>query len=172
MRQWVLFGCGVVWGCRKAPPVQRWDGVAGVDSAEATIAVLSWRLMKYTDESPATEDPIQVFQAAVDFLVTHFGQVRLPLGTLQRLRRGDIDLPLGGGPDVLHTTYARIDEGHLVGYQGDSFIMVVEFGPDGTRSTGIHQYGSSSRPEDVHYSDQAPLFVERQLRPGEETRVP
>ena len=29
----------------------------------------------------------------------------------------------------------------------------------------VHQYGASLRPESPHYADQAPLFVERRLKP-------
>ncbi|MEL6347700.1 MAG: penicillin acylase family protein [Myxococcota bacterium] len=145
--------------------LQAWDGVASIDSEGATIAILSWRRMTDDDEEPATNDPVTAFQEAVDLLEDTFGGVRLPLGDLQRLHRGETDLAVGGGPDVLHATYARVEDGRLVGYQGDSFIMIVAFGPDGVSSEGIHQYGASSRPSSPHYDDQAPLFVQQRLRP-------
>ena len=41
--------------------------------------------------------------ASVHFVV----QVGVPWGDVQRLRRGTVDLPLGGGPDVLNGISAR-----------------------------------------------------------------
>jgi acyl-homoserine lactone acylase PvdQ len=97
----------------------------------------------------------------------HYGRVDVPLGTVQRLRRGAVDLPLGGGPDVLNAAYTRkSDDGHLVGIQGDSYILIAAFGQDGVSSQSIHQYGASNRPDSKHYADQAPLFVQRKLKPA------
>ena len=41
------------------------------------------------------------FEAAVDHLQTHFGRIDPAWGDVNRLRRGDVDLPVGGGPDTL-----------------------------------------------------------------------
>ena len=95
----------------------------------------------------------------VRFLEGGFGRVDVPLGEVQRLRRGAVDLPLGGGPDVLNATYATRVGSHLVGTQGDSLVLIVGFGPGGARSESIQPFGASNRPASRHYADQAPLFV-------------
>jgi penicillin amidase/acyl-homoserine-lactone acylase len=87
---------------------------------------------------------------------------------VHRLRRGDVDLPIGGGPDTLNAVYARpAGDGRLVGVAGDSYVLLVEWDREGrVRSRSVHQYGSATLdPRSPHYADQAPLFARRQLKP-------
>jgi acyl-homoserine-lactone acylase len=142
--------------------------VAGEDSEGASVALLTWRPMAGPKggAGPKTTSVVRVaFRAAVDYLEQHFGGVHVKLGELQRLRRGKVDLPLGGAPDVINGIFARDEGGRLVGYQGDSYVLEVEFSDAGASSRSIHQYGASSRPESKHYADQAPLFVRHELKP-------
>jgi penicillin amidase/acyl-homoserine-lactone acylase len=95
-------------------------------------------------------------------------RVDVPWSDVNRLQRGDVDLGLGGGPDLLHAVYGRmIEGGKLVGRQGDSFVMLVTWDSEGNvHSRSIHQYGSATLDEtSAHYADQAPLFARRQLKP-------
>ena len=82
--------------------------------------------------------------------------------------RGELDIGLGGGPDVLHAIYADLaDDGHQHGTAGDSYVMLVAWDSEGkVTSYSIHQYGSAtSRPASPHYADQPPLFARRELKP-------
>jgi penicillin amidase/acyl-homoserine-lactone acylase len=75
---------------------------------------------------------------------------------------------MGGGPDLLHAVYGeQLDDGHLQGKQGDSLVILVTWDKNGdVHSRSIHQYGSATLDVDSpHYADQAPLFVQRQLKP-------
>ena len=146
--------------------LRAWDGEASADSAAAALAVLTWTILDEQEKAEKPPDLPGAFREASAFLHKHFGTVEVPLSQLQRLRRGKTDLPLAGGPDVLNAAYARREDGHLVGTQGDSYILVAEFGPGGVRSNSIIQYGASNRPESPHYADQAPLFLRHQLKPA------
>jgi penicillin amidase/acyl-homoserine-lactone acylase len=94
--------------------------------------------------------------------------VDVPWAEVNRLQRGDLDLGLGGGPDILHAVVGRmLDSGRLQGRAGDSYVLMVTWDRDGqVRSRSIHQYGSATLDgTSPHYADQAPLFVSRQLKP-------
>jgi acyl-homoserine-lactone acylase len=60
------------------------------------------------------------------------------------------------------------EEGYQKATAGDSYIMFVEWAPDGTASSrSIHNFGSATvDASSSHYDDQAPIFAaekERQL---------
>ena len=114
---------------------------------------------------PRNPGPAEALGEAVRFLEGGFGRVDVPLGEVQRLRRGAADLPLGGGPDVLNATYTKRSGGRLVGNQGDSLVLIVDFAKEGVRSESIQPYGASNRPGSLHYADQALLFVAHHLKP-------
>jgi len=147
--------------------LRAWDGACDEASPSATLAVLTWRGVNpdHAGGNASPADAATSFRAVVKWLVLNFGKVRVPWGDIHRLRHGTIDLPLGGGPDVLNGVNARSVESRLVGRQGDSLVLIAELSADGARSSSIHQYGASNRPSSLHYSDQAPLFVKRQLKP-------
>ena len=111
---------------------------------------------------------MDAFTEAVETLMTHFGRVNMPWGDVNRLMRGDVDLPIGGGPDILHATYGALQEdGRLKITDGDSYVLLVIWDKDGkVSSMSVHQFGAATLREDSpHYADQAPLLSGRQLKP-------
>ncbi len=108
------------------------------------------------------------FIKAVDMLIQHFGRLDVKWGDVNRLIRGDVDLPIGGAPDILHATYGELQEdGRIKINAGDSYILMVIWDKDGNVSSqSVHQFGSNTLHEDSpHYADQAPLIAARQLKP-------
>lgn len=84
------------------------------------------------------------------------------------MQRGDVDVPLGGGPDVLRAAYAeRQENGILKANDGDGYIMLIAWRPDGSiDSYSIHQFGSATtREESPHYDDQSEMFADMELKP-------
>jgi hypothetical protein len=150
-----------------------WDGGADESSAAATLAILTAKAVLpgiRGEGDPALPDPAAALRDSIRFLVSNYARVDVPLGEVQRLHRGPVDLPLGGGPDVMNAAYTRREKAHLVGTQGDSYVLMVDFTDAGPRSRSIINYGASSRPESPHFADQAPLFVRRELKPAWRTR--
>jgi acyl-homoserine lactone acylase PvdQ len=156
-------------GERRAIELLRgWDGTVDESSRAAALAIMTYKILDPAvrgDSDPKLTDPGAALRDVIGYLEKGFGRVDVPLGEVQRLRRGAVDLPLGGAPDTLNATYAKRRDGHIVGTQGDSLVMLVEFAPGGVRSSSIQPFGASNRPGSPHHADQAPLFVARQLKP-------
>jgi len=148
----------------------RWDRRADLDNRSAAIALLSLTpvvtAMRDHKEAP---DLRASFAAAAANLQKHFGRLDVPWGEVNRLRRGDVDLPLAGGPDTLRAVYGVEpgEDGRLVAKAGDCFVMLVEWDAEGgLQSESIHQYGSATLDESSpHFADQAGLFAAQELKP-------
>ncbi len=141
----------------------------GNNPAEALAAILlragqSWHYPRKAKKDPRTE-----LAKAAAYLTQHFGRIDPPLGTVLRLRHGQVDLPLDGAPDVLRaaSTWDEAEDGRLVVNHGDSFIMFMTWDKAGrVSSTSIQPYGAATtRPQSPHYADQAPLFVAHKTKP-------
>ena len=112
---------------------------------------------------------------AAAHLIKYFGRLDPPLGDVIRIRRGSVDLPGEGGGDTLRaaTSWNVDPDGRLSIKHGDSFVMLIEWGKDGTvHSESIQPYGAATtRRDSPHYADQAPLFVARKFKPVWFTRA-
>lgn len=147
-----------------------WDLSTDKANRHAALGVLALQpviLAKLDGKAPP---PLaETLKNAAAHLKKHFGRIDPEWGEVMRLRRGDVDLPLDGGPDILRAIYARDYEkdGRLGAQAGDTFIMFVDWAPDGTlTSESIHQFGSATLDESSpHYADQAPLFAEMKMKP-------
>lgn len=146
--------------------LRSWNGEAREDSVAATIAILTYRRVKPRGSATPPEAPVAALKATVAWLKQFHGKFEIPLGDVQRIRHGNVDLPIGGGPDVINAVAAEDDgAGHIVGFQGDSYILEVEFGKGPPRSTSVHQYGASVRYGSPHYTDQMKPFTAHELKP-------
>ncbi|MFQ5399819.1 MAG: acylase [Anaerolineae bacterium] len=159
--------------------LREWDLQTTPDSRGATIFMLmmtvvdernlaSFSADALTNTPIPTEVLVQGLTEATGWLKHHFDRVDVPWSEVNRLRRGDADLGLGGGPDILHAVYGELQEdGRLQGIAGDALVLLAAWDGEGRVSArSIHQYGSATlREASLHYADQAPLFVKRQLRP-------
>src|SRR5262249_4829960 len=121
--------------------VREWDGTASESSVTATVVLLAWRRVP-KGATPA--QAVAALPATSLWLQETFGTQRVRWGDVQRLRHGDVDLPLGGANDVINAAVAYDAwDGKLVGRQGDSYILEVEFSDAGVTSRSVHQYGAS-----------------------------
>lgn len=142
------------------------DGVGQADSLAAVCIGIGAREAYRGEPMPDAADALR---EATGFLTEHHGRLDPPYPSLLRVVRGKVDLPVTGGPDAVRAVYWHRDEatGRLIGYTGDSYIMMVEWDRDGRPSSrSVHQFGAAStRPGSPHYADQAPLFVRQQYKP-------
>jgi acyl-homoserine-lactone acylase len=96
-----------------------------------------------------------------------FGKLNVKWGEILRLRRGDTDLALSGGPDILRAIYSKEKDGIRLGMAGDCYFEIVEWDTEGNVSAqSIHQFGSATNDTNsIHYDDQAKLFANHQMKP-------
>ncbi len=146
-----------------------WDwSLDGKGEGDALAANVLGKGVRAGYGGAALPDAGPELRAAVDELMATFGTLTPTLGDYQRLRRGNVDLPVFGGPDALRAIYAPVAaDGRRVGNNGDGFMMVVEWPRDGAvRSESIHQYGAATiRTRSPHYNDQAAMFVAEKWKP-------
>jgi len=149
--------------------LKNWDFSAAPGSIGTAVAVLTCepvvRAMLLGGTAP---DPVESLRKAVHFLHKHHGRLDVPWGTANRIVRGDVNMGLGGGPDTLYAVYgSKQPDGTLHGHSGDSYVLLVEWDPQGrVSSRSLHNFGAAStRPESPHYADQVPLFVARKTKP-------
>ena len=140
-----------------------WDFTLDIDDRQAALGVITATPVVVAalqgKEPPTVEE---AFRAAVRTLMRHQGRIDPPWGEVNRFHRGDLDLPIGGGPDVLRAVESFVlqDDGRYVANSGDCYIMFVEWAADGTQTVEtIHQFGSATLDaSSPHYADQVELF--------------
>lgn len=142
------------------------DGQGRADTLAALVVAAGARTAYRLQPMP---DPAEKLRDVIGFLDQHHGRLDPPLGQLLRVERGKVSVPVFGGPDALRAIYWHRDEasGRLVGYNGDGFIMMVEWPKGGAvASRSIHQYGAATtRPASKHYADQAAPFARQEYKP-------
>jgi len=127
---------------------------------------------------------------AVDHLYAAGVPLSAPLKQLQRAPRGTVEIGVHGGfakegianvvgynaglnstllpkvarPPSIDGTAGLTDRGYVVNF-GSSFVMAVEFGPDGPRGEAFLTYSQSEDPRSPHFRDQTELFARKEWRP-------
>jgi len=144
-----------------------WDRRTNVGSRAAALAVLMHTEAAHSDSHPDVP-PIDALRHAINTLKTHFGRIDPEWGQVNRIRRGALDLPIDGGPDIYRAVYGVAQkDGTLTASAGDTFIMFVTWDNAGVLSSeSINQFGSATLDShSPHYADQTPLFVAMRTKP-------
>lgn len=102
-----------------------------------------------------------------DSLRAHYGTIKVEWGTINRLVRGNKDMPLRGFPDVLSPCYpTRMkDRFAFKAKHGDTYTMFAAFGKNGVENLqALQPLGNSLNPKSPHYNDQMELFSRQEMR--------
>ncbi|HLJ28643.1 MAG TPA: acylase [Candidatus Angelobacter sp.] len=155
--------------------LKRWDHRTNVANRSAALAILMAEPVlrarievKGKPQPPSQAQVLAGLRDAIQLLKAHFGRLDPEWGQVNRLRRGKLDVPIDGGPDVYRAVYGlKQTDGTLSAAGGDTFIMFVTWDKEGKLSSeSIHQFGSATLDESSpHYADQSPLFVAMKTKP-------
>ncbi|RRJ84090.1 acylase [Aestuariirhabdus litorea] len=150
--------------------LRQWDLRTNRSNRSAALGILTLgSLVDFRQHQQSPPDLLANLQEAINRLQTHFGRLDPEYGQFNRLRRGQQSWALDGGPDTVRAVYGdpNPDTGEQVASVGDSYILFVEWGPDGgVESRSVHNYGSATLDESSpHFADQAPLFASWQEKP-------
>ncbi|MDE2488094.1 MAG: penicillin acylase family protein [Alphaproteobacteria bacterium] len=168
----------------------RW-GVGSVPTALAVFwgdelwktipASRAFRLETFEDvaEHVSAHDKLQALAEASDRLTRDFGAWKTPWGEINRFQRIDDSIaprhddaapsiPVGFTSSLWGSLAAFGAERYpgtkkLYGYKGNSFVAVVEFGPQ-VRAYAVTAGGESGDPKSPHFDDEAERYATGKLR--------
>jgi acyl-homoserine-lactone acylase len=141
-------------------------GAGAADSAYAQ----PWSATAPTSTPRGLRSPARAAEAfswAVSDMTRRYGAFDVAWGDVHRVRRGDVDVPVGGCSSDLGCfrvlTYRDDPDGKRIAIGSDGWILAVEFG-DQPRAYSILAYGESPRPDSPFFSDQAASFARGELK--------
>ncbi len=165
--------------------LRRWNFVADSDSVGMTFFHCWWQALERMAPAALLEEG-RIYEAirgnapdmqelslraageAARMLRNHYQSLNVRWGDFQRIQRGDIDKPLGGGiagEPVFAAGGAGPDGNGGVWpvQRGYGFAMVVRFG-DEPQAVSVLPFGVSQRSGSPHYADQLELMTERRFK--------
>ena len=170
--------------------IRDWDLATDIDNRGAAMSTCvigaEWLAEQKGEPTP---DVAEAFYHCADKLMAATGRIDPLWGDVNRHVRGDLNLPVAGGPDTLRAIYALglEEDGYQTNIAGDGLYYFVSWDADGAQKIrGVHQFGAATLDrESPHYADQAedyaaeilhdPLFdpelrkdkITRRYKPGD-----
>lgn len=167
--------------------LERWNNTAAADARGGVLFETWWtryrQLMRgedlhaveWTEAEPMTtprgladaQRAVEAFAWAVPETARRFGSWDVAWGEVHRVRRGDVDAPVGGCSGALGCfrvlNFTTDEDGRRVVNGGDGWVLAVEFA-DVPRAYSILAYGQSPDPASPYHDDQAALFASNQMK--------
>jgi len=175
--------------------LERWDNTAAPETKGAVLFELWWadysglrppnrtplpdekRFAKVWSAAEPLKTPsgladpdraVASFSWAVAETARRYGSWDIAWGDVHRVRRGNVDVPVGGCASSMGCfralAFTREADGKLSASGGDGWILAVEF-DDVPRAFSVLAYGESSRRASPWFADQAEMFAKGQLKP-------
>jgi len=150
--------------------LRNWDGDTIKESRGAALAIITGTRALGYEYIETESDSLEMLKKTASELKERFGRIDPEWGEINRVQRGDVDLPLDGGPDILRAIYADRDgvakDGVMNAFAGDTHIMYADWDAGGKLILkSIHQYGAATLDEtSSHYNDQVPLFAKGEYK--------
>jgi acyl-homoserine-lactone acylase len=110
---------------------------------------------------------VESFITAVAEVQRRYGKLDVTWGDVHRVRRGPVDVPVGGCGNDLGCFrvlgFAREPDGKLAANSGDGWILAVEFS-DKPKAVSVLAYGESRLAGSPWFADQAEMFARGEVK--------
>ena len=167
--------------------LRQWDNQVAPDSRGALLFDTWWERYSarmpqdslyeevWTPKAPTTTPRgLKNLQRAVDAYIWAvpetrrlYGALDKPWGEFARVRRGTVDVPVGGCGGALGCfrvlNFQPQPDGKFAVNGGDGWVLAVEF-TDVPRAYSVLGYGQSNNPNSPHFSDQAEMFATGRMK--------
>jgi penicillin amidase/acyl-homoserine-lactone acylase len=149
--------------------LNEWNLKTDLDNRSSAlgVCVLSEEWLAFMNRVNAL-DVEDIFKDCIKEIKKSFGRIDPMWSEVNFLMRGDLKLPIQGGPDTLRAVYGRRqNDGSLKAVAGDGLVISLSWDNKGNQeSKSIHQYGSATQDRlSKHYDDQVQLFVDEKMKP-------
>ncbi len=150
--------------------MQSWDRNSNVENLAAglfsTFINIVGQKYRNTEKVLNEEECVAAITESKDFMLKHFGSTSVALGEVQKLVRGNTEIPLPGMPDVLAAMYTIPHKNGLrKGYAGDSYIALIKYTKDKLPEIeSVINYGASNHADSPHYADQMEMFTHQKTK--------
>ena len=148
-----------------------WDGATTIDNRAAALGAFTAQKAHgfyINQDGLSIEDAIAALKETSAALEKGFGRIDPLWGDVARMRRGSIDMPINGGPDIVRAVWLTGDpeDGKMEIGGGDTSIVYADWAPTGEAVIkSIHQFGSATLDAtSPHYDDQVEIFVNQEWR--------
>ena len=148
--------------------LKNWNLSSDRNNTNAAFPILAFsKILDMHREKITDEIIISQIILAAEFLNENYNTINCSWGDVNRLVRGDVNIPLDGAPDVPRAIYTvDFENGQKKAFAGDCYILIAKWDENKrVKSESIHQYGAStSNIDSEHYSDQTELFANNKLK--------
>jgi acyl-homoserine-lactone acylase len=143
-----------------------------VQQARDTVFTVLWTPAKLrtTPSGIKRHDlAVDALGRAMTTLKTTYGSIDVAWGEVHRVRRGNVDVPVGGCGNPTGCfrilNFQQLPDGKRVANGGDGWVIAVEFGAQVPRSYSVLAYGQSPDSTSAYHADQAQMFAEGKMKP-------
>ena len=167
--------------------LRRWNNLAAPSSRGATLFEVWYQRYSQGRQAPeifaqpwkdtdplstprGLADPVgaaEAFEWAVAETARRYGRWDVTWGEVHRVRRGTVDVPVGGCSGAMGCfrvlTFNRDQDGKLSANSGDGWVLAVEFGAI-PRAYSVLAYGQSPDPASPWHADQAEMFAKGRMK--------
>ena len=153
-----------------------WPYYSGIRPPERTVLPDDKRFAHVWSASDPLNTPrgladsaraVESFVWAVSETKRRYGSWDVAWGDVHRVRRGSVDVPVGGCSGSMGCFrvlgFSREADGKLAANVGDGWVLAVEFG-DVPRAHSVLAYGESNRPNSPWFADQAEMFAKGEVK--------